>query len=59
MKQKIVKFVSQLLVELFQPNKGSTLTSSDLAYLKADGLGWFLEMMVLKNRLGNLLHQVT
>lgn len=34
----------QLLVELLQPNSGSTRTGSDsdFAYSRAVGLGWFL-----------------
>lgn len=47
----------QMLVEQLELNRGNTLTGSDHVYLRVTELGWFLEMMVLRNRLGNLLHQ--
>lgn len=54
---EICHSVHEMLAELPEPNRGNTLTGPDHAYFRAAGLGWFLEMMILRNRLGNLLHQ--
>ena len=53
---EICPSVYQMLVEQLELNRGNILTGSDHVYLMAAELRWFLEM-VLRNRLGNLLHQ--